>query len=87
MTDSTWELLTNPADPRHGTITAYIHHGCRCEKCKAANRRFQQEARERRGRQEIPEHVHGTENGYTNYRCRCAECKAAHAKTAREKNQ
>lgn len=85
MTDSTWDLLTNEQDPRHGTITAYAHHGCRCDRCKAANRHAQQEARDRRRTGGIPEHVHGSENGYSNYRCRCKRCRTAHAEAARKK--
>jgi hypothetical protein len=89
MTDSTWELLTNPADPRHGTITAYGYHGCRCARCKAANAAAQQEARDRRQKaiSEVPPEVHGSENGYSNYRCRCTACKAAHAVAARAKRE
>lgn len=87
MTASTWDLLTNPDDPRHGTINAYGYHGCRCDRCKAANTEAQQEARDRRQLAEVPPEVHGTENGYSNYRCRCDRCKAAHAETARQKGQ
>lgn len=85
MTDSTWDLLTNPDDPRHGTITAYQHHGCRCERCTAANTAAQQDARAARRHRPIPDHVHGTENGYSNYGCREQCCKDAHAEAARRK--
>lgn len=91
MTDSTWELLTNPDDPRHGAVTAYGYHGCRCDRCKAANTAAQQAARNRRAAaaafEQIPRQVHGTENGYSNYRCRCDRCKAAHAEAARTKGR
>lgn len=85
MTSSTWDLLTNPDDPRHGTINAYSYHGCRCDRCKAAQKESVAAARDRRQNGEIPEHVHGTENGYSNYRCRCDRCKDAHAEVARRK--
>jgi hypothetical protein len=86
MTESTRALLENPDDPRHGTITAYTHHACPCDKCKAANKAATRAARDRR-QQNVPEHVHGSENGYSNYRCHCARCKQAHADTQRAKRR
>lgn len=77
-------MLTDPNDPRHGTITGYGHHGCRCDPCKGANRAATRTARDRR-QQKIPDHVHGTENGYSNYRCHCDRCKAAHTADMRRK--
>lgn len=90
MTDSTWELLTNPLDPRHGSVNAYTNHNCRCDRCKAANARQQKAARERRRQtpyEEIPAQVHGTENGYTNWGCRCGPCTDAHNENARNKRK
>jgi hypothetical protein len=84
MTESTYILLTDPTDPRHGTINGYTNHGCRCGPCTGANTSEQQKARDRRSALEIPPEVHGTENGYSNYNCRCEDCKAAHNQAARE---
>ena len=30
-------IRSNPADPAHGTKTAYDKHKCRCVRCRAAN--------------------------------------------------
>lgn len=87
MTDSTWELLTNPDDPRHGTVNGYTNHGCRRECCRAANAAAQRAARARRAGMKPPEEVHGTENGYTNWRCKCPRCKAAHAEARKKQGE
>ena len=34
--------------PVHGRYSTYINHGCRCPDCRAANARYQREARRRR---------------------------------------
>ena len=83
MTDSTWALLTDPDDPRHGTLSAYLNHDCRCDPCKAANAANQRRYRAEKKKQEVPPEVHGTDNGYTNYGCREACCRAAHAAARR----
>lgn len=85
MTSSTWELLTNPDDPRHGTDNGYVNHGCRCELCTATNTVTVAQDRERRAMVEVPEHVHGTPNGYVNYKCRCDDCREAYNADARER--
>lgn len=62
---------------RHGTITGYMNHRCRCDDCKQAASTY---TRERRNRGlPIPEHSHGSNSTYVNYRCRCQPCKDAHA--------
>lgn len=38
------------ADARHGTVTGYQNHGCRCERCKAAHATYQSERRPARAR-------------------------------------
>ena len=38
------ELLSDPNDRRHGTRYGYAQ-GCRCEKCKAANREYFRKSR------------------------------------------
>lgn len=35
--------LLSDDDPRHGTITAYLYWGCRCERCMKSNRDRQRE--------------------------------------------
>ncbi|MCV7377547.1 hypothetical protein H7K38_02615 [Mycobacterium alsense] len=60
----------------HGLARTY-DKGCRCDDCVAAYRKRCKEAKERRKRRPIPEHVHGTWNGYANYDCRCARCLVA----------
>jgi hypothetical protein len=85
MTESTYILLTDPTDPRHGTINGYTNHSCRCELCRAANTESVANARNRRVGELPPEEVHGTENGYSNWRCRCSDCREAHAAAARER--
>ncbi|HJT92941.1 MAG TPA: hypothetical protein VJ777_13495 [Mycobacterium sp.] len=84
MTASTYALLTDPSDPRHGTVNSYRNHGCRCQACTAANAADQMVRRDQRQSRRVPEAVHGTENGYSNYRCRCQLCRDAHAEYARQ---
>lgn len=35
--------LPNPDDSRHGTATGYRDYGCRCDRCKAAERAYRTE--------------------------------------------
>lgn len=79
MSLSTWNLLNDPDDPRHGTFNAYSNHGCRCDKCKRCNADRTKKYRKARRSAPTPNHVHGTEAGYVEYACRCARCKAAWA--------
>lgn len=37
-----------PGDPRHGTISGYAYHGCRCKACKAVAVQRNREGRARR---------------------------------------
>lgn len=41
------ELLANPKDPRHGTMTAYYKGLCKCRKCKDAMNEYDQDRRAR----------------------------------------
>ena len=71
--------LVGPQDPRHGTVTAYNNHGCRCPRCTEAARVARAAWRaslQDRPSAEIP---HGTWSGYANWGCRCNDCKAAAA--------
>ena len=31
----------NADDPRHGTLTGYKNHGCKCDRCRRANTEYQ----------------------------------------------
>lgn len=84
---STWWVLNDPSDPRHGTFNAYSNHGCRCAKCKAANAEQVAADRKRRAEEPVPDHVHGTENGYRNYGCRCEPCKAANTNASNRRHK
>lgn len=64
------------AEPDHGTVNRYSNHGCRCDECKEAWKRYYRERREAYRSGPIPERVHGTWTGYSNYGCRCDRCKA-----------
>lgn len=65
------------ADSRHGSISAYANHACRCALCTEAHRVYG--AKLRASRQPLGEDDsrHGTTNAYTNYGCRCELCNEA----------
>lgn len=72
---------------KHGTITGYTHHKCRCDECRAAWRLYDREykAGRRRSAERLPKPVpHGTLNGYQRYKCRCELCRTASAAYARK---
>lgn len=72
--------MTAPILPwPHGTRTGYVNHGCRCEHCREADRRYKQESRARHKEKGLPpgDARHGTTNGYSNYGCRCTDCREA----------
>jgi hypothetical protein len=61
----------------HGTLSGYLYRGCRCERCRQANRDYY-------GQKPLAEHLaaieppHGTESRYSAPRCcRCTACRAA----------
>jgi hypothetical protein len=39
---------------KHGTRSCYVHHHCRCERCKAAKTAYQREWRTRKGKHIAP---------------------------------
>lgn len=76
----------SPDDPRHGTQNGYGNLGCRCDRCKEANRlnHAAYMAKVRRTR-----HLaHGDVQHGTSYRydvgCRCDDCRGAHNAKSRE---
>jgi hypothetical protein len=38
-------------DPRHGSISTYANHFCRCESCRSAWAKYHRELRQRRRRE------------------------------------
>jgi hypothetical protein len=64
----------------HGTANGYIHHGCRCGECRAANTALCADTKARLRANGLPDEAdprHGTANGYGNYGCRCSACVGA----------
>jgi hypothetical protein len=62
----------------HGTVSGYVNHGCRCDKCRAASATATHRQREERRGGPLPEWVqHGDLSTYSNWLCRCEECGAA----------
>lgn len=78
-----WEPTPLDADdPRHGTPTGYMNHGCRCEPCKVARKVYRAERKANpTGRAKKAEH--GTPSKYARG-CRCDECRNAVTVAARE---
>lgn len=66
---------------KHGTISGYQHHKCRCTDCCNAKREYEKKLKLKK-LEGIPELVgpkpiqHGTHNAYTNRKCRCEICSA-----------
>ena len=73
MSDRTRELPAS--DRRHGTNAGYVA-GCRCERCRDANRQYRA-AQKARGLPDPGDPRHGTVGGFTNYHCRCERCRDA----------
>jgi hypothetical protein len=72
---------------KHGTVTGYTTHRCRCQDCLLAMRVCLREHRARRfaARQLIGGRLiavdveeHGTNTAYANAGCRCVSCTVAH---------
>lgn len=72
--------MSRPRKPiKHGTLTGYINHKCRCGACRAAKTAYRADVRDRH-RSAPPEAIpHGTRHGYDHYGCRCGACRAAEA--------
>jgi hypothetical protein len=59
----------------HGTYTAYAHHGCRCDLCRAyQNERVRRNRAERLAAGRL---THGRRSTW-DAGCRCDECRAVH---------
>jgi hypothetical protein len=77
--------------PKHGTNGEYMGYGCRCDDCKIAARKYEENRRRARGIRPRRETVrirktaeHGTTLMY-NRGCHCVDCKTAWAKYKRER--
>lgn len=66
-------------EPKHGTVSEYNNHGCRCDLCREANKSYRRARRlsYKENKNRIPRH--GTRNEYSNYGCRCEECRKAYS--------
>jgi hypothetical protein len=64
----------------HGTRSRYRHYGCRCAKCKKAQRDYMRTLVGKK-----PPN-HGA-SGYLNYRCRCEICKAAYVQVQAKRTE
>lgn len=66
---------------KHGTISGYQYHKCRCTDCRNAKRKYEKKLKLKK-LEGIPELIgpkpiqHGTHNAYTNRKCRCEICSA-----------
>jgi hypothetical protein len=78
------QMLADLTDSRHGRAAGY-RKGCRCDACKAWNRRRHAEWKQRQG--VCPPDAHGTRNGYGNYGCRCDACTAANTAATRKRRE
>jgi len=68
---------------KHGTLSAYTNHRCRCRPCRDANRDHYRKKRAQNGTAAIhgprlPRHGERTE--YIKHGCRCQPCRNAEAK-------
>ena len=77
---------------KHGTLSGYHNHKCRCDECRAAATEYERrrrEANKAKGNPPVKKKMpkgpvpHGTPNGYNAHKCRCDACKAAAAEYAR----
>lgn len=80
-------MILAPDDPRHGTVTGYNNHRCRCDGCREAWRVYHLAYLYRTGRQRpMAEFLasrmlsHGTISGYKRG-CRCDLCQPVGAAT------
>lgn len=65
-----------PSDPRHGKVSTYVNHACRCERCTAANREAMKRYRDKLSSRpyDASDHRHGTISGYKYLACKCERC-------------
>lgn len=61
-------------DPRHGTVSEYSNHGCRCDHCREANKKYRAERKKINLSKSTRQKRHGTRDEYSRYDCRCDAC-------------
>jgi hypothetical protein len=73
-------------DPRHGTVSGYTNHGCRCDRCSQAQ--SDRGRLRRRSGEYVPgaDAEHGIRREYLRG-CRCDDCRAANAAHGRAMRQ
>ena len=72
----------------HGSRSTYMHHGCRCNDCRAATAAYEFRRRARLAREVaggLYDVEHGSHSTYVNYLCRCGPCTAASAEYHRKR--
>ena len=72
-----------PDDSRHGTQNGYNNHGCRCERCREANRTSHATYINKVKEEGRTLGEHGTRLCYDTG-CRCDPCRDAHNARSRE---
>lgn len=70
------------SDPRHGTANGYVNLGCRCVKCREANRRQHAEYMSRVRSEGRTVGIHGSSTCYESG-CRCVVCTTANTRRGR----
>lgn len=58
---------------KHGTVSGYSYHKCRCDQCRAASTEYRRKRRQRGINADSPI-THGTLTGY-DLGCRCDPCR------------
>lgn len=82
--------LVHPLAP-HGTWNGYQHYRCRCDECRAENRKRAFEHKQKQWAQRVlvdgrlihPKAKHGTVSGRANYGCECQLCYPSGGATGR----
>lgn len=62
--------------------STYVHYGCRCDGCRAANteeQKLQDAKRREASKNDHPAGKPYSESTYRNWGCRCDQCRAAHS--------
>jgi len=67
------------AGPVHGKLGTYTNHGCRCDLCRAALRKYSRKMAARASLGTVPAWAHGTTTGYQ-YGCRCDPCRVENSR-------
>ena len=74
--------VTRRKATKHGTLHAYIDHGCHCDMCRENMISYRRKkVAKRKGSADTP---HGTCAGYVRWGCRCVDCKKANATYAKK---